>query len=151
MDIVDGYQNFENKKYNYVPSRKDMENFVIAISKRCKAKKPGFKIIVQNAEELAMLTDGRTPNLPYLNAVDGIGKESCFIMDGRKQPSTEIAWTVKYLNQFKSRGKLVFTTDYPSLSNYSLMLWCHQQADKYGYIEYCGPQNLNKIVLQPTY
>jgi cysteinyl-tRNA synthetase, unknown class len=148
LDIVDGYQNFKNDKYREKPSREDMENFVIEISRYGKSKKPGFRIFVQNAEELVLLPDSKTLNRTYLNAVDGIGREDTFYYRGIRKPET-IERITQHLDKFKSAGKVVFTIDYPPLDNKELVNWCHTQARSRGYIQYVGPLELDRIFNQP--
>jgi cysteinyl-tRNA synthetase, unknown class len=147
LDIVDGFYNFENEKYNETPSREDMEKFVIRISQYAKSKNPNFLIFVQNAEVLTFLADGTTPNTEYLNAVDGIGRECTFYQEGVRD-SEGIEGITRYLDKFKSGGKIVFTIDYPPLDNKELIKWCQVQGKSRGYIPYIGPVELDRIFNQ---
>ena len=149
MDRIDTYWTLKEIPYNIKDARSSMIEFVIAISKYAKKKKPGFKIIAQNAEELVVKEDGVTPNDRYIDAIDGIGKESAFYWDNRRRSEYKINRTVNYLDKVKEKGKLVFTLDYPDLNNDREIKWIYQKARLNGYLEYIGPRNLDRMILYP--
>lgn len=86
----------------------DMVAFVQRLSAYAKAKKPGFAIIMQNAETLL--------ERPALRAaIDGVAKEELlFGLDAAERPNTkgEIAEVVDLLNLLKDDGKPVLVVEY---------------------------------------
>jgi cysteinyl-tRNA synthetase len=93
-----------------------MIDYIINVSKYCKDKNPKFLIIPQNAEELS-------ENKDYLDAVDGIGKESvCYSGElGEKQVKNspqDIKYTINLLNNFARANKLVLVVEYVSGEQY---------------------------------
>lgn len=122
--------------------KEKMIQYIIKVSEYCKSKKSDFIIIAQNAEELAENSD-------YLNAVDGIGKESLFYSGvlGEKQnlnDADDINYSADCLNLFKNADKLVLCVEYVDPK-----IWPRIKA-KYpalGYVGYCGPKLLDKLNL----
>lgn len=119
LDIVDGFQRSEViDAYNTGGDvgksgdiRNDMENFVIRISNAAKAVNPQFKIIPQNAISLlAKPNDIRLPNVRYLQAIDGIGKETTFYLGTNKTSWAES--DVQYLRHAVNSGKFILAVDY---------------------------------------
>jgi cysteinyl-tRNA synthetase, unknown class len=139
LDIVDGYVRDEviNAYGNAAGARQAMEDFVIGISTIGKAINPNFHIIPQNAVEL-LQKDGKA-NMRYINAIDGIGKESTFYADN------EIAsWSkgdVAFLKYALANKIFVLATDYPtSAENQQDFV---DKALREGYIPFSGYRPLN--------
>ena len=85
-----------------------MTDFVSAISRYAKTRRPGFFVLPQNGELL--LEDGR-----YLAAIDGIGKEDLFYGetgDGIANPVPDVRHMIGILNRAKSSGRPVFVIEY---------------------------------------
>ena len=139
LDIVDGFARPEiiSAFGNASGARQAMEDFVITISDTGKAIRSDFAIIPQNAVEL--LQRNGAANMRYINAIDGIGKESTFYSDN------DIArWSegdVALLDYAIKHKKFVLTTDYPTTED--------RQADfinkalQQGYIPFSGYRPLN--------
>jgi len=143
LDKVDSYETLECAPFEIPQARQAMIELVARLSTYGKSKKRGFRIIVHNGEELAW-KEGR-PNRAYLDSLDGICREDTFI-DGRKRrPPDAIRDTVSLLKAFTRSGKVVFTIDYPDLTNREEILWVTREAEKYGFIEYCAPPGLDGI------
>ena len=77
----------------------------IATYARVTQDHPDFQVFVQNAEELSVHPD-------YVQTVSGIGKEDLFYNGNRRQPASEVEWSVNQLDRFKEAGKPVLVTDY---------------------------------------
>lgn len=109
MDIIDAYQYWGlggESGLERKTSKQEMVGFVKTISSHAKAKKEGFKIFVQNGEELSTHPD-------YIAAVDGIGAEDVFYNDETKQPEERTRTATEHLDRFKAAGKNVLVIDYP--------------------------------------
>lgn len=152
FDIVDGYTVQEVIAAYDKPGgniRTDMENFVIALSNRAKALNPDFKIIAQNAVEL--LNQGTlnspnsplTPNTKYLNAIDGVGKESTFT-DDNTSPVGWSAYDKHYLENALNAGKFVLAIEYPTNTN--LQQQALNQMLNAGYVPFIGTRALDGTI-----
>jgi len=134
LDIVDAYDYFNDK--GYTDSRLHMVNFVMAISKYAKNQNRDFLIVPQNSEEL-IVENG------YLNAIDGVGRESLWFLCDSLQDKDELAISLSYLNQIIEANKFVFAINYSqkeeNIENFIT------QAQKYGFIPYIGPRELDSI------
>ena len=89
-------------------ARADMVSFVRELSAMARTAKPGFSIVVQNAEEL--LSDKH-----YLAAIDGIAKEDLLHgvnHDALRNPAEMIAHSVRLLQLARAGGKPVFVVEY---------------------------------------
>lgn len=146
IDKIDSYINLEEKPYYIKNSRKKIEKLAAKISLYAKNKRKGFKIIANNAEELALEKNSALENESYLNAIDGIVKESLFIYNGKIRGKKEINNTIKLLKIFKKNQKTVFIIEYPDLNNKKLINWIYEQSYKNGFLPYCGPVELNAII-----
>jgi cysteinyl-tRNA synthetase len=106
LDIVDAYQYWEPRARG-VQAEEEMVAFVKEIATYARETKghPDFQVFVQNAEELSAHDD-------YVQTVSGIGKEDLFYNGNRRQPASEVAWSVSHLDAFKAAGKPVLVTDY---------------------------------------
>ena len=134
LDIVDAYDYFDDK--GYADTRLHMVNFVMAISKYAKNQNRDFLIVPQNSEEL-IVENG------YLNAIDGVGRESLWFLCDSLQDKDELAISLGYLNQIIETGKFVFAINYcqkeENIENFITL------AQKYGFIPYIGPRELDSI------
>jgi len=132
LDIVDAYDYFDDK--GYADSRLHMVNFVIAISNYAKNQNRGFLIVPQNAEEL-IVENG------YLDAIDGVGRESLWFLCDSLQDKDELAISLGYLNQIIEANKFVFAINYcqkeENIENFITL------AQKYGFIPYIGSRELD--------
>ena len=134
LDIVDAYDYFNDK--GYADTRLHMVNFVMAISKYAKNQNRDFLIVPQNSEEL-IVENG------YLNAIDGVGRESLWFLCDSLQDKDELAISLSYLTQIIEANKFVFAINYcqkeENIENFTTL------AQKYGFIPYIGPRELDSI------
>jgi cysteinyl-tRNA synthetase len=139
LDIVDAYQYWEPREPD-VPVEDDMVSFVkdIATYARVTQDHPNFQVFVQNAEELSQHSD-------YVQAVSGIGKEDLFYNGNRRQPATEVEWSMNQLDRFKAAGKHVLVTDYvterPKIEAF------YNKAHSYGYVPYATRRALDALTI----
>ena len=112
LDIVDGYEFFENGKDNCLNPetrrtyRQDMKSFVQTLARHAKQKSPHFMVLQQNAQ--AIFEDES-----YMRSIDGIGAEDV-ISDGKKLiGKREVAENLPYLKKAQAKGLLVVLVEYP--------------------------------------
>ena len=143
------------KKNNFpdLDFRQEMRNFVQEISTYSKNIDSDFLIIPQNGADLVSSTgdeDG-TPELTYINAIDGIGQEDLlygYDDDDRATASDVTTWLSSFLNIAKSNGGVrIMVTDY--CSTQSKMDDSFLRNNNNGYISFAADhRDLNNI---PTY
>ena len=124
FDVVDVYSvpsvqaafNAERPGQNL---REAMIDFVVRLSATVKAYNPEFKIVIQNAIALANTipiddpTQPLSPNWRFLNAIDGLGKESTYSL-GAQFPLSWSPWDIRYVENFINAGKFVIGLEYPT-------------------------------------
>ncbi len=113
-----------NKNDTLLPSdidfKQEMRIFVQEISAYSKAINPDFAIIPQNGAEIVSATgdDTGTPEMAYINAIDGIGQEDLFYgynADDQATPDADTEWISGFLNMAKNNGSVkIMVTDYCS-------------------------------------
>ncbi len=100
--------------------KQEMREFVENISAYSKNINPNFAIIPQNGAELISTTgdDEGSPEMDYINAIDGIGQESLnygYDADDQATPANETQWMRTFLDMAKDKGTVkVMVTDYCS-------------------------------------
>ncbi len=123
----------------------DMVAFVQRLSAYAKAKRPGFVIIMQNAEPLL--------ERPALRAViDGVAKEELLYgLDSPERANTkgEIAESRDLLELLKDDGKPVLMVEY--LDNPAKIRDAAAQAKRLGYVLYVAPKDreLDRLAAAP--
>ena len=128
----------------------DMVGFVTRISAYAKAKRPGFLVIMQNAEALLERAELR-------RAIDAVAKEELlFGLDRAEKPNTrdEVEESRVLLDRMKQDGKPVFMVEY--LASPQRIAEAAAAAAKLGYVLYVAPKDrelarLNGAVPQPPY
>lgn len=107
LDRVDVYTELERENAN---ARADMIGFVRALSAKARSLKRDFRVVVQNAEELATSAE-------FLAGIDGIAKEDLLYgidhKASRNRQST-INESVRHLKLARDSGKAVFVVEYLS-------------------------------------
>jgi len=106
-------------KESGIDYRQEMRDFVVAISKEAKSRRPDFAIIVQNGVEIISMTDDPNGRIAseYISAIDGQGQEDLFFgyaKDDKATASRVSDYLKSYLSRLKNEGKEVFVTDYCS-------------------------------------
>lgn len=153
FDIVDAYTvaEVQTAYQAFNPTgdvKKAMEDFVVSLSERAKAINPDFKIIPQNAPDLMNIgtsSPGQplTPNTRYLDAIDGVGKESTFSSGN----TTPVSWTEfdrHYLENAINAGKFVLAIEYPSDPSVQQTVLDRMLAE--GYIPFIGTRDLDGTI-----
>jgi cysteinyl-tRNA synthetase len=143
LDIVDAYEYWQPGgpgAPDYPGAEAEMVAFVksIATYARVTQNHPGFRVFVQNAEELSRHPD-------YVQAVSGIGKEDLFYDGNRRQPADEVRWSVRQLDRFKETGKPVLVTDYVTRS--ARIDAFYEKAQARGYVPYATRRDLDALTI----
>lgn len=109
---------------NPIPSgmdfKQEMRHFVQDLSVYAKGINPNFVIIPQNGAELLSTTgdDEGSPEMSYINAIDGLGQESLnygYDADDQSTPASESQWMRTFLDLTKKDGNVkIMVTDYCS-------------------------------------
>lgn len=144
LDVIDVYQFWGPggaSGLNRASAEQEVVNFVEAITNYARAKKPGFEVFVQNAEEIAA-------DYPaYVAAVDGIGKEDTWYNGNSANKKSEINFSLENLDIFKRAGKLVLSMDYTTktktINDY------YAKALAKGYVPYASVRDLDRLTINP--
>lgn len=148
LDIVDAYQVASVRKVypgSDAALRKEMIDFVIALSAHAKAINKNFKVVPQNAVGLFALDENNptgAPNAAYLKAIDGAGVEDLWY-DGNSGSS----WTkydLEYIKLALDAGKFVLATSYPT--QYVKQADFIDQAIKAGLIPFVADRDLTGVI-----
>jgi len=138
LDLVDGYWNFPRRP----TARQEMVDFVKAISAYAKSKRPGFKIVPQNAAELV-----KDP--AYLAAIDGNGQEELSFgyntVDEAVTPPAVQKQMLTNLDKVVAAGKLVLVVDYTRVQARIDKAYALSKA--HGYVEYCTVRDLDQLII----
>lgn len=124
----------------------DMTAFVQRLSSYAKAKRPGFIVMMQNAETLL--------ERPALRAaIDAMGKEELlFGLDAAERANSkgEVAWSRDLLNLMQNDGKPIFCVEY--LENPAKIREAMQETKQFGYILYVAAKDreLARLVSPPA-
>lgn len=144
-----------NKNETETPSeninyKQEMRNFVIGISQYSKNINPNFAIIPQNGIEL-VANDG-SPNVPYLDAIDGNGQEDLYYgykFDNEPTLTNKTAYLKSFLNISKNNGNAILVTDYCSSIDKMTNSYALNSANSY--VSFAADQrNLNNIPIFPN-
>jgi cysteinyl-tRNA synthetase, unknown class len=106
LDRVDTYERVKAPK----GSRAEMIKFVKEVADEARGKRGNAAVVVQNAEEL--LSDKS-----YVNAIDGVAKESLYYGvkgKGVRNSDADVSASRKMLKQAKDNGKAVLVVEYLS-------------------------------------
>ena len=145
LDIIDAYQYYEDKGYDF--ARAEMINFVLKIAEyaRNKTNNPDWGIFPQNAEEL-------TENDTYLQTITGLGRENVYIYPVTPTPQRRDASSreqiEQHLDRIVSAGKLVLVVEYTNDSDD--IRYVYESAAEKGYLAYVTVLDLNQITLYYT-
>lgn len=146
LDVVDAYTVAEVQNAFAIDHpggniREEMVDFIKLISSTLKAIDPGFRIMVQNAvallneTDIGSLSEALKPNLDYLAAIDGLGKETTFVL-GDTVPIGWSAWDARYVENAVNAGKLVIGLEYPTPGNSVAEQYAYDHALAAGYVPY---------------
>jgi cysteinyl-tRNA synthetase len=115
LDIVDGFETFEQDGKNYIDDRanpetkqsyrRDMVDWVKTIAARARATNESAIIIPQNGAQLLA-------NADFVSAVDGIGVEDLFSNGNKLQPASHTKYILELLAPIKAASKPVLDIEY---------------------------------------
>ena len=134
--------------------REHMRDFVQEISAYAKGIRPDFLIVPQNGEPLVVTDEGSGAATAhaYLEAIDGIGRETVFCGERRyneRTPSEDTAETVKFLEVAKDADVTVLVTDY--CSDPELVDESFSRAAELGYLSFVGSTGDIDLDAVPSY
>jgi cysteinyl-tRNA synthetase len=122
------------------PSAKaDMIDLISEIASYARQKKPGFLVMMQNAEELLA-------NERLRRALDGVAKEDLLYGvegEGRENTANEVQSSLRYLRQARGDGLPVMVVEY--LGDGALIEAARQRIAAEGFVAYFGPRSLNSL------
>ena len=134
--------------------RQRMRDLVQDISDYAKGTSPDFLIVPQNGEPLVLRDedDEGATAIAYLDAIDGIGRETVFCGERRynkRTPSEDTDETVSFLETALDAGVTVMVTDY--CSDRSLVDESYARAAEHGYISFVGSTGNIDLDAIPSY
>jgi cysteinyl-tRNA synthetase len=120
LDIVDGFEFFEEDHGKYLDHRKnpdtgneyrrDMIDWVKRIGTHSRQSKPDFLIIPQNGSQLIEQTD-------FIEAIDAIGIEDLFANGNKRQPKSHTKEILSDLAKLTPNAKPVLLIEYPQATD----------------------------------
>lgn len=125
-----------------VNTRREMIEFVRALSARARALKPDFLVIAQNAEEL--LDSDR-----YLAAIDGIAKEDLLYGvdgEGRRNNTGMIRESSSLLKRANEAGKQIMVVEY--LKDPAAIARARTEIQELGFVPYFAPRELQRLQIE---
>jgi len=142
LDIVDAYYYFGQQ--GRATAKEEMVRLVLDLADHARRTRgrPEFGVFPQNAESL--LEDPR-----YLEAVSGIGHESTYYGYsgvGKETPGEMTLFFERLLDLAATSGRPVLNVDYTS--DPAQMAAARKRAGAKGYLEYCAPKALDRLVPQ---
>ncbi|MEZ5817613.1 MAG: endo alpha-1,4 polygalactosaminidase [Hyphomicrobiaceae bacterium] len=136
LDRADVYNLWRHEQ----PSAKaDMVEFVAEIAAYARRKKPGFLVVLQNAEELLA-------NSTVRRALDAVAKEDLLYgleQEGRENASAEVQSSLRYLRQARREGIPVLVVEY--LGDVAAIDLARRRIESEGFLAYFGPRSLDVL------
>ncbi len=149
---------FSTCKINNIPDdidlKQEMREFVQDLSAWAKSQTPGFIVIPQNGEQLATENGepGGSPDLSYLNSIDGQGREDLFYgydNDDAATSADDQTYMKAFLDVEEANGVEVLVTDY--CYTHSKMDDSYTKNSAAGYISFAASEReLNVIPDYPA-
>ncbi|MEC9347198.1 MAG: MJ1477/TM1410 family putative glycoside hydrolase [Pseudomonadota bacterium] len=139
LDIVDAYWYFQEK--GRTTAATEMKAFVQRLAAYARAKRPGFLVVPQNAEDLLVDPD-------YLATIDAQGKEDVFYgWEGDDVPNQQesIDWMMKHLRLAVNAGKPVLLIEYPTKPD--LIADAYRRGRSAGFVPYVPVRALDHLVI----
>jgi len=145
LDKCDVYEDLREHFKDVARTRsnleRDMVQFTTRLSAYAKARRPGFLVVMQNAEQLL-----ESPELR--RAIDGVAKEELlFGLDASERPNgaEDVSEAMKCLDLLRKDGKPVFVVEY--LNNKAKIDEARQACTDRNYVLAISPKNreLNKL------
>ena len=142
LDIIDAYEYFTDQGRSSAPQ--ETVDLVGAVRGRARLSDPGFRIVVQNAPELA------TAIPRYVDRVDGIGQEDLYFgyeADDQPTPKAVTTELERHLDVFRDAGKLVLTIDYATTPSHVDDAYAKSRAK--GYMPFATVRGLDELRINP--
>jgi cysteinyl-tRNA synthetase len=136
LDKIDANDNWEKTRPT---AEREMVAFVKRIAAYGRAKRPGFKIVPQNAEELLKFKD-------YVATIDAIAKEDLLFGLGKKTDNegnapVDVAKSRRLLDKAKQAGKKVLVVEY--VSDAEAIKRATKQLQGYGFVPLFAKRELD--------
>jgi cysteinyl-tRNA synthetase len=135
LDIVDGFETFEQDGKNFVDDRvnpetnqsyrRDMVDWVKAVAARARKTNPAALVIPQNGTQLLAQPD-------FLGAVDAVGVEDLFTDGDKLQKAADTKYILDFLSPLADAHKPVLDVEYPRRKE--LQAQARQQAAQHGFV-----------------
>lgn len=135
LDRIDVHQAMTAPGVN---ARAEMITFVRELSAAAKKLRPGFLVVVQNAEDL--LADDS-----YLSAIDAVAKEDLWYGtagDGRRNDTRAIETSLQLLNRAHAAGRPILVVEY--LQDPTAIDRSRTEILEHGFVPYLAPRPLNQ-------
>ncbi len=141
LDKCDVFEDLKRRYKTEAKTRPDIEGdmvaFIARLSSYAKALKPGFVVVMQNAEQLLERADLRA-------VLDGIAKEELvYGCDGVEKLNKPVDFddTRENLDRMRADGKFVLVVEY--LNDQNKILHARQVTGPLGYVLYVSDKNRN--------
>lgn len=134
LDRIDIYQDWASERPT---AEADMTALVGMISTYAKARRPGFLIVPQNAEELLA-------SAAYRRAIDAIGKEDLFYGISHSEDenaANDVAASISYLRRARADRLPVLVVEY--VSSGDKRRWAEDKAREHGFLLHFAKRQLN--------
>jgi cysteinyl-tRNA synthetase len=135
LDIVDGFETFEQDGKNFVDDRvnpetkqsyrRDMVDWVKAVAARARKTNPAALVIPQNGTQLLARAD-------FLGTVDAVGVEDLFTNGDKLQKAADTKYILDFLSLLAAAHKPVLDIEYAQRTE--LRLQAKAQAARHGLI-----------------
>ncbi|WP_417516774.1 MJ1477/TM1410 family putative glycoside hydrolase [Minwuia sp.] len=139
LDIVDAYWYFEEQGRKTAAA--EMVGFVTALAVYARARKPGFLIVPQNAEDLLV-------HEAYREMIDAQAKEDLFFglddSDTANQKDS-VDWPMKHLKMALNAGKPVLLVEYPEKRKTIEQVYA--KAKQAGLKPYASVRALDRLII----
>ena len=136
LDRADAYGQWRTER----PTAKgDMIGFIGEIAAYARLHKPGFLIVLQNAEELLS-------SQPLREALDGVAKEDLLYGiagEGRENIKADVDASLSYLRLARNDGMPVLVVEY--IDDKARMDKARLRIESEGFVPYFGPRLLNSL------
>ena len=135
LDRMDGYGDWQAE----AGAKDAMVELVVELAAKARAERPGFILMMQNAEAL----------LPYAdltNVIDAHNKES--LLTGLPDPNSQnspqdVEWSLSYLRRLQQLGMPTFATEY--VSDQTLRLAVRRRLTQLGFVAFFATFGLDRL------
>ncbi len=136
LDRADIYEHWQKKRKTAAP---DMISFIVELARYARAQKPGFIIVLQNAEELLHAE-------PLRRAIDAVAKEDLLLglsEAGTLNSAVDVDNSSGYLKLAQNDGRPIFVIEYIDDNNVRRII--KSKLRSLGFIPYFGPRVLDEL------